>query len=96
MLTWIRYVVALLNKKGRRSKALARDQKHIVLYEKDIEDDLKAEARRQETQKEQITFSQIAESLAANYDVIYYVDIENSSYVSYECRNNLLIPLKRL
>ena len=23
-------------------------------------------------------------------------DIENSSYVSYECRNNLLIPLKRL
>ncbi len=84
------------NTSSTKTQCIMEANLTIVLYEKDIEDDLKAEARRQETQKEQITFSQIAESLAANYDVIYYVDIENSSYVSYECRNNLLIPLKRL
>ena len=66
---------------------LANDGKHFVLYEKDIEDDIKAEALRQETEKKQVTFTQIAESLAVNYDVIYYVDAEDSSYISYECRN---------
>jgi diguanylate cyclase (GGDEF)-like protein len=66
---------------------LADDGRSFVLYEKDIEDDIKAEAMRQEAQKKQVTFSQIAESLAANYDVIYYVDAEDSSYISFECRN---------
>ncbi len=66
---------------------LARDGRHFVLYEKDINDDIMAEAKRMETQKKQVTFSQIAESLAVNYDVIYYVDAIDSSYISYECRN---------
>ncbi len=42
---------------------------------------------RLESQKKNITFSQIAESLAANYDVLYYVDAEDSGYISYECQN---------
>ncbi|MCR5511913.1 MAG: GGDEF domain-containing protein [Lachnospiraceae bacterium] len=37
--------------------------------------------------KKNATFTRIAESLAANYDVIYYVDAKDSDYVSYECRN---------
>ncbi|MBR6158906.1 MAG: diguanylate cyclase [Lachnospiraceae bacterium] len=65
----------------------ASDDRHIVLYEKDIDDEVTAEAMRREDQRKQITFSRIAESLAANYDVIYYVDAEDSGFISYECKN---------
>ncbi|MCR5000065.1 MAG: GGDEF domain-containing protein [Lachnospiraceae bacterium] len=57
---------------------------YIILYEKDIQGELDAEKVRQEAQKKTITFSQIAEALATNYDVIYYVDIADFSYVCYE------------
>ncbi len=65
----------------------AHDNKHFVLYEKDIEDEIVAENIRKETQKSYATFTQIAESLASNYDILYYVNIENSNYISYECKN---------
>ena len=65
----------------------ANDDKHFVLYEKDIDDEITAENMRLENQKKQVTFTQIAEILAVNYDVIYYVDANDSSYISYECRN---------
>lgn len=63
------------------------DGEHFVLYEKDIDDEITAETIRLENQKQSITFSQIAESLASNYDVIYYVDVEDSSFVSFESKN---------
>lgn len=63
------------------------DKEHIIFYEKDIEDEIRAEKKRKESQKKTITFTQIAESLASNYDVIYYVDIATSSYVGYESNN---------
>ncbi len=65
----------------------ANDDKHFVLYEKDIDDEITAENIRRENQKKHVTFTQIAESLAVNYDVIYYVDANDSSYISYECKN---------
>ncbi len=37
--------------------------------------------------KQKEIYDNIARSLAENYDVIYYVDAENSNYTSYECRN---------
>ena len=65
----------------------AKDGMHFVLCEKDIDDEITAETMRMENQKKHITFSQIAESLAANYDVLYYVDAKDSGYISYECQN---------
>lgn len=65
----------------------ANDNKHLILYEKDIEDEFTSESMRLENQKKHVTFTQIAEILAVNYDVIYYVDANDSSYISYECRN---------
>ena len=65
----------------------ANDDKHLVLYEKDIDEEITAETMRLENQKMHVTFSQIAESLAVNYDVLYYVDANDSSYISYECNN---------
>ena len=63
------------------------DGKHIVLSVKDISDEVTAETMHLENQKRSITFSRIAESLASNYDVIYYVDVQDSSYVAYHTNN---------
>lgn len=63
------------------------NNKYLIFYEKDIEDELRAEKKQKESQKKTITFGQIAESLASNYDEIYYVDIENFSYVCYQVNN---------
>jgi len=65
----------------------SNDGRHFILSEKDIDDEITAENMRLENHKKHVTFSQIAELLAVNYDVIYYVDAEDSSYISYECRN---------
>ncbi len=56
---------------------------YLIFYEKDIEDELMAEKKQKENQKQTITFGQIAESLASIYDVIYYVCVKDSSYVCY-------------
>ncbi|MDC7293214.1 GGDEF domain-containing protein [Butyrivibrio sp. DSM 10294] len=66
---------------------LEKNKQYLIFYEKDIQDELKAEIEQKENQKKTITFGQIAESLASNYDVIYYVDIVNSSYASYVANN---------
>ncbi len=60
---------------------------YLIFYEKDIQDELDAETLRKEDQNKTITFGRIAESLASNYDAIYYVDIESSAYVGYEVNN---------
>ena len=60
---------------------------YLIFYEKDIEDELMAEKQQKENQKQTITFGQIAESLASNYDEIYYVKIDDSSYVCYQVNN---------
>ena len=60
---------------------------YLILYEKDIEDELNAEKALKENAEKTVTFGQIAESLASNYDEIYYVNIEKSSYVSYQVNN---------
>ncbi len=61
--------------------------RYLIFYEKDIEDELNAEKAQKENQKQTVTFGQIAESLASNYDEIYYVDATDSSYVGYEVNN---------
>ncbi len=66
---------------------IANDGRHFVLCVKDIDDEVTAENIRLENQKKHITFSYIAESLASNYDVIYYVDVASGEYISYECNN---------
>ena len=66
---------------------LAPDGNHFILSETNIDDEITAENLRSKNLNKQVTFTQIAEILAVNYDVIYYVNIKDSSYISYECRN---------
>lgn len=63
------------------------DGRHFVLCEKDIHDVVTAETARLENQKKHITFGQIAETLASNYDVIYYVDTTDGSYSGFTSNN---------
>lgn len=60
---------------------------YLIFYEKDIQDELTAENAEKENKKKTFTFGQIAESLACNYDEIYYVDIEKNSFVCYQVNN---------
>ncbi len=64
-----------------------RNSQYLIFYEKDIEDELLAEKKQKENQKQSITFTQIAESLASIYDVIYYVNVADSSYVCYHAND---------
>ena len=66
---------------------LSDDEKHFVVCFKDIQDIITAETERIKKQKTQITFSRIAESLASNYDVIYYIDVETDEYSGYTARD---------
>ena len=63
------------------------NSKYFIFYEKDIEDELNAEKVHKENQKKTVTFGRIAEGLASNYDVIYYVNVEDSAYVGYVVNN---------
>ena len=60
---------------------------NLIFYEKDIEDELNTEKELKDNQKKTVTFGQIAESLASNYDEIYYVNAADSSYVCYQVNN---------
>ena len=66
---------------------LSDDKKHLVLCSKDIQDTITAETAMREKEKEQITFSQIAESLASNYDAIYYVNPATGMYRGFSSNN---------
>lgn len=66
---------------------LSDDKEHFVLCDKDIQDTITAETSLLERQKNVVTFSQIAESLASNYDVIYYVNMETGDYAGYSSSN---------
>lgn len=80
----------LINKKPRffLFTVMCEDNgRYLIFYEKDIEDELNAEKTLKDNQKKTVTFGQIAESLASNYDEIYYVDAADSSYVCYQVNN---------
>ena len=72
---------------------LSDDEKHFVLCSKDIHDTISAETAQREKQKAQVTFTQIAESLASNYDAIYYVNTTTGRYTGFSS-NNLYGELK--
>ncbi len=61
----------------------AEDEKHIIVCVKNIADEVAAEQEKLDTRMKNITYNQIAESLASNYDVIYYIDLLNNSYSQY-------------
>ena len=64
----------------RHTEIMARDGKHIIVCIKNIDAEVRAELALKESQKQSVTFTQIAERLASHYDLIYYIDCETSYY----------------
>ncbi|MBR4537661.1 MAG: EAL domain-containing protein [Clostridia bacterium] len=64
----------------RHTEIMAKDKKHIIVCIKNIDAEVQAKLALKEDRKKSVTYTQIAERLAAHYDLIYYIDCENSHY----------------
>ncbi len=64
----------------RHTEIMSRDEKHIIVCIKNIDAEVQAELALKADQKKSVTYTQIAERLAAHYDLIYYIDCETSHY----------------
>ena len=78
-----RLVVNEQIKNIRHTEIMANDGKHIIVCIKNIDHEVKAQLEMNETRQKSVTFTQIAESLATQYDLIYYVDVNTTFYKEY-------------
>ena len=67
----------------RFSSIWAADRKHIIIGIENIDDEMKKHLNLKEQAEKGTTFGHIAESLAGQYDTIYYVDSKNNSYIEF-------------
>ena len=63
------------------------DRKHIIVSIENINEQMTEKKARRESERKSRIYGQIAESLAANYDVIYYVDSVTCAYIEYMTKN---------
>lgn len=71
----------------RNTQILTGDKKHIIVCIENINAEVIAEQAFMESQKNSITYSAIAETLASHYDIIYYINIENGDYAEFTTNN---------
>ncbi|MDO4807137.1 MAG: EAL domain-containing protein [Coriobacteriales bacterium] len=64
----------------RHTEIMSRDRSHIIVCIENIDAEIQAELALKADQKKSVTYTQIAERLADRYDLIYYIDCENSKY----------------
>ena len=64
----------------RHTEIMARDGKHLIVCIENIDAEVQSEQAQKESQKKSATYTQIAERLASYFDMIYYIDCENSHY----------------
>lgn len=67
----------------RCSQIWASDKKHLILCIENINEEVETQRELVESRRKNVTYGQIAESLASNYDVIYYVDSSSNSYTEF-------------
>lgn len=77
--TW-RLVINGQVKHIRHTEIMASDGKHIIVCIENIDDEVKAQLELKESKQKSATYSQIAERLAAQYDLIYYVNAETGYF----------------
>ena len=70
----------------RHTEIMARDKKHIIVCIENIDAEVRAELALKAHQKKSVTYTQIAERLAAHYDLIYYIDCKTSDYAEFSTK----------
>ena len=64
----------------RHTELMAKDRKHVIVCSENIDEEVKENRKLEESRQKSITYTQIAESLASHYDMIYYVNVQTSYY----------------
>ena len=67
----------------RHTEIMASDGEHLIVCVENIDDEVKARAELTETKQKSATYSQIAQNLAAQYDLIYYIDAQTDYYMEF-------------
>ena len=84
-MSW-RLVVNGQVKNIRHTEIMSKDEKHIIVCIENIDAEVLAELALKADRKKSVTYTQIAERLAAHYDLIYYIDCENSNYSEFSTK----------
>lgn len=67
----------------RHTEITAGDGSHIIVCIKNIDNEVRTRNELKETRKKSATYTQIAESLASHYDLIYYINAKNDHYMEF-------------
>ncbi|MBR1824628.1 MAG: EAL domain-containing protein [Ruminococcus sp.] len=73
----------------------ASDKKHVIVCLENIDDEIRVQQKYRENQFRSEVYRHIAESLASQYDVIYYVNVSDNTYIEFTANliyGNLNIP----
>ncbi len=70
----------------RHTEIMARDGKHIIVCIENIDAEVKAQLALKADREKSVTYTQIAETMAAHYDLIYYIDCENANYAEFSVK----------
>ncbi len=70
----------------RHTEIMSRDRKHLIICIENIDAEVREKLALKESQERSVTYTQIAESLASHYDLIYYVDCLTSPYCEFSTK----------
>lgn len=70
----------------RHTEIMARDRKHIIVCIENIDEEVKAQLALKADREKSVTYTQIAETLAAHFDLIYYIDCETAHYAEFSAK----------
>lgn len=70
-----------------RESGSGKEDNYFVLGIVNIDVQVRERRKAEQLLKEREVFNQIAESLASNYDIIYYIDRDSSRYIAYTSRS---------
>jgi diguanylate cyclase (GGDEF)-like protein len=70
----------------RHTEIMARDRKHLIVCIENIDEEVRAQLALKADREKSVTYTQIAETIAAHYDLIYYIDCENAHYAEFSVK----------
>ncbi len=70
----------------RHTEIMARDRKHIIVCVENIDEEMQAQLALKADREKSVTYTQIAETMAAHFDLIYYIDCESAHYAEFSTK----------
>ncbi len=67
----------------RHTELLTSDKSHIIVCIKNIDKEVNIRNELRDTRQKSATYTQIAESLAAHFDLIYYINAQTDHYMEF-------------